>query len=652
MRKVPKTTKSIPVRIGKHDAAKTGQLSAGNEAASARQRFAQSLAGQMKSHGDSHLTLFKAVHHKHDVHSREIIARWACGRTVPRVPASFALLKRIEQRYQLPEDYFRNILKPTTPRSAFIESVTPNEQHLVRWHLPNNFDALTPAKRLEIIEWIRQNVLAGSTEFGRYMRRTAEKRYRIRFKQIGDVTLKGKWIDRFSANAGYLKARPGGSSPDPEAEAPAQLMLELADLVEFKRSTFALPGYQRFSGWSQSTAEHRANSYGRIFGALTSSPKSLVAGLGVHKTHITMGLMAFPRFWDWYLIWAEQRRGFFTKYELNILIDILSLLRKKTGWIRQHPELAQKLLPIPNLITRFDIRKARRNWSEVCDVAIHHLSVRAREVRRIMQIHRDPFLPVLPVLNSDAPLSEYKKIADEVLRQMPDEQSQPAEAAEAVRTYLMFRLGMHLGFRQRNLRELLLCPRGERKRGEVALRTLRCGELRWSELDSGWEVFAPSLAFKNWDSTFFNRQAYRLLLPDVDKLYYWIDKYIHQHRAELLNGRKDPGTFFVRKMRSDRTPASMDVSAFYFAWKNATQKFGIYNPFTKRGAIRGLLPHGPHTVRDVLATHVIKQTASYDLAAFAIQDTTKTVKLFYARFLPEEKIKLAAKVLNQVWEQD
>jgi hypothetical protein len=652
MRKVPHAGKSAPKLIVRNASTKSGKKTAPTKSISPRQKFAKSFSAAMKAHGEDHLSLFKAVQQEGVAHSRDILVRWASGRNVPRVPASFELLRRIEIRYDLPEGYFRKILKPESPRGDAIKSVTRSEQHLVKWHLPANFDDLPSAERARIFEWIQQNVLACSTEFGRYMKRTCEKRYRLRFRKLGDMQIKGAWIDRYTVNAGHLKGRPGGSLPDPEAEAPPQLVQELEDLVTFKRSTFALPGYQRYAGWSESTAEYRANSYGRLFGALVASPRSSIAGLGVRKSHITLGLMAFPKFWDWYLAWSERRRGFYTKYELNTLLDVLSLLRNKTGWIRQHPELAQRLLPIPGLISRFDIRKARRSWDEICDAGIDHMSVRVREVRRIMQTHRDPFLPILPILNSDSPLAEYKKIADEILRLMPDEKEQPVEAAEAIRTYLMLRLAMHLGFRQRNLRELLLCLPGQKRRGELALRELRCGELRWSELDAAWEVFAPALAFKNWDSTFFNRQAFRLLLPDVDKLYYWIDKYICRHRGELVEGRKDPGTFFVRKLRSVSASASMDEAAFTFAWRNATQKYGIYNPFTKRGAIAGLLPHGPHAVRDVLATHLIKQTGSYDLAAFAIQDTTRTVKLFYARFLPEEKVKLAAKVLNDVWSEN
>ncbi|MGV2481028.1 UNVERIFIED_CONTAM: hypothetical protein IGO34_29990, partial [Salmonella enterica subsp. enterica serovar Weltevreden] len=64
----------------------------------------------------------------------------------------------------------------------------------------------------------------------------------------------------------------------------------------------------------------------------------------------------------------------------------------------------------------------------------------------------------------------------------------------------------------------------------------------------------------------------------------------------------------------------------------------------------GLLPHGPHNVRDVLATHVLKLTGSYEQASYAIQDTPATVADHYGRFLPQDKAALAAQVLNRIWE--
>jgi hypothetical protein len=54
-------------------------------------------------------------------------------------------------------------------------------------------------------------------------------------------------------------------------------------------------------------------------------------------------------------------------------------------------------------------------------------------------------------------------------------------------------------------------------------------------------------------------------------------------------------------------------------------------------------------VRDVLATHLLKQTGSYEQASYAIQDTPETVAKHYARFLPQDKAALAADILNRAW---
>jgi hypothetical protein len=53
---------------------------------------------------------------------------------------------------------------------------------------------------------------------------------------------------------------------------------------------------------------------------------------------------------------------------------------------------------------------------------------------------------------------------------------------------------------------------------------------------------------------------------------------------------------------------------------------------------------------DVLPTHILKQTESYEQASYAIQDTPDVVQQRYGRFLPQDKAALAAKILNQVWQ--
>lgn len=140
-----------------------------------------------------------------------------------------------------------------------------------------------------------------------------------------------------------------------------------------------------------------------------------------------------------------------------------------------------------------------------------------------------------------------------------------------------------------------------------------------------------------------------MTLPDLGGLYYHIEAYIQDHRPLLLGEARDPGTFFVKTTKANTRDAAYDQNTFYEAWRLTIQRYGIFNPFTGRGAIKGLLPHGPHNVRDVLATHILKKTGSYEQASYAIQDTPEMVAKHYGRFLPQDKAALAAQILNEVW---
>jgi len=324
-----------------------------------------------------------------------------------------------------------------------------------------------------------------------------------------------------------------------------------------------------------------------------------------------------------------------------------ALTRSEVGWIRQHPELLKTVRPIEGLITPEEIEFASRDWHGACGTFHRHAAKRSKEIQRVMRVHRDPFEPIMCILEADSPLAEYRKITDEIVKRMPDEGRYPREAAEAVRSFLLLRIGLHLGLRQKNLRQLRVCPRGHFPTSERRLEDMKCGELRWSDREGGWEVLIPSVAFKNSGSSFFGQKPFRLILPDLLDLYTYLEAYIDRHRGILLGPAKDPGTLFVKTVKTTSLDAAYDSAKFYEAWQTVIQRYGIYNPYTGRGAINGLLPHGPHNLRDILATHILKQTGSYEQASYAIQDTPDVVQQHYGRFLPQDKAALAARILNR-----
>ncbi|KKB08813.1 hypothetical protein VE26_01710 [Devosia chinhatensis] len=608
--------------------------------------FGEALNMHMRRHGDTVRHLYLALASRGEAQDQRTLMKWCTGQLLPMTARSFVVLNNIERRYRLPLGYFKAKLphQARAIRGVTLSGLPAAERRRLAWHLPDDFLTRPKAEQEEILEWVRRVIISGSTDYRVFQAAAMRQRYAVRFTAFQNAP------------------RPPAPKPEDEVsdldaelesavvDAPAALDAEMNALLRFKTATLTAFGFQRNGVWNEETASQKVEHLGLMFGALASDPRSTVKGAGVPLDSVCFAMLIFPAVWDWYLQWRERRRGFYTKWEVDMLSVVLSMTRAETGWMRQTPALADRLKPVANMIEQDEIDRVRADWDAACDAFYKHARHRIREIERVARIHRDPFEPIMPVLEAASPVGEYRKITEEIMRLMPDERRYPKPAAEAVRSFLMLRFGMHTGLRQRNLRELLVCPRGRTPTSERHLEDKKRGELRWSERDQGWEVLIPSVAFKNSTSSFFGSKPFRLVLPDLAGLYDAIEAYIDRHRARLIDNAADPGTFFVKSVKRTSADASYNQNTFYEAWRLTIQRYGIYNPWTGRGAIKGLLPHGPHNVRDVLATHILKQTGSYEQASYAIQDTPAMVQQHYGRFLPQDKAAIAAKILNRVWE--
>lgn len=616
--------------------------------------FQEALALHMRRHGDSYWHLHRAVIRPTEVFDRKTIATWRSGRRIPQTTESMKVLRRIESRYRLPDNYFMAKL-PNKSRALTgfdIQGVPRSEQRRLSWHLPHDFNDRPVSEQETILEWVRRVILTGATEYRRFQAAAIKNRYAIRFPGLIEQNFSSPIIAK-DEDAEFDSLDSSDLDPDilySTIDAPAQLRNEMEKLIRFKTSTLTAAGYQRIGVWGTETAAQKIEHLGLLFGALAAVPASAVQGYGVPLRNLTFGLLVFPAVWDWYVQWRERRRGFFTAWEVDMLRLCLALTRQDTGWLRQSAKLFSVIRPVPGLVTASEIDEVQADWDRSCDTLHHHASARVKEVQRVARVHRDPFEPILPILEADSPVGEYRKITEEIVRLMPDERRHPVSAAESVRSFLMLRLGLHLGLRQKNLRQLLVCFRGDTPSTERQLVEAKRGELRWLDKDSVWEVFIPAIAFKNSGSSYFANKPFRLLLPDLAGLYNYIEAYLGRHRAILLRKARDPGTFFIKTVKTTSAGAAYDQTSFYEAWRLTIQRYGIYNPYTNRGAIQGLLPHGPHNIRDVLATHILKKTGSYEQASYAIQDTPDMVAKHYGRFLPQDKAALAAQILNKVWD--
>jgi hypothetical protein len=127
--------------------------------------FHEALALHARRHGESCWRLHRAVVRSGEKLDRKTIQDWVSGRKAPRSVLSMEILRRIEVRYRLPEGYFRGKL-PHRSRASHGHSpvgIGPSERRRLAWHLPDNFKTRPPAEQHAIIEWVRRNIISGST---------------------------------------------------------------------------------------------------------------------------------------------------------------------------------------------------------------------------------------------------------------------------------------------------------------------------------------------------------------------------------------------------------------------------------------------------------------------------------------------------------
>lgn len=82
---------------------------------------------------------------------------------------------------------------------------------------------------------------------------------------------------------------------------------------------------------------------------------------------------------------------------------------------------------------------------------------------------------------------------------------------------------------------------------------MKCGELRWSDRDNGWEFLIPAGAFKNSSSSFFGQKPFWLILPDLLDLYQYLDANIDRHRGVL---KREPSRFNAGAGTVDPSPSN------------------------------------------------------------------------------------------------
>ena len=315
---------------------------------------------------------------------RLTLDKWVKGTASPRSATSLQALDRIEHRYRLPSGSLRAKL-PHPARATIgnaLDDCPAAERRRLAWHLPDDFARRPLPEQDEIIAWVRANIISGSTDYRRYQAAAQRQRFAVRFRPLdGAVRWTGKHKTRSplvlndNATAGN-GATDGDGKADKTVsmvvDAPERLQREMTELLRFKTATLTAFGLRRSGVWNAETASQKIEHLGLMFGALAVSPEGEVRGYGADLASLSFAHLLFPRVWDWYLGWREARRGFYTKWEVDMLSIVLALVQKETGWLRQTPRLAEHLVPIPGLVDDEDITSARTDWNAACDAMHAH----------------------------------------------------------------------------------------------------------------------------------------------------------------------------------------------------------------------------------------------------------------------------------------
>lgn len=518
----------------------------------------------------------------------ESLCKLQAGTLVNKIPARY---QRRVPVSQLPESLRRNV--------SLARKVCP--------HLPDDFLGL-PLERQELIfDSISNEVIRRSDSYTKKASELRTMQYRL-------------------------------------IEWPATPKQEFEELAAFKTAERPPLGMMREGRWRPVSKEIMQMQFGFFFGALSlpSDAEDIsLRGLGLPGSQLTLALAVCPLLFDWYARFKCERRGGSASMAVMLLRNCIPLLKEKTGWLWQKPELAARLRPISDgpikLISEELVARALADWHGVCHEAIEHYRQLLIELEPLARQTRDPFLPIEGIISTDKPLEVFSFLSSEMRRTMPNRNTQPVYYHTAVRNCALVLLIAVTGLRRNTVAQLNYT--GDCS-GHLTLRGKR------------FELNIPRQLFKEEDSPFFGpknaQQDYSMKLPDVYGFNEIMSKYLEESRPFLLNKYfpdSEESPLFVSSKGSKRLRISpVQVSNVY---REATVNHLVENKWRGTG-IPNVMSHGPHSARHLRGTHAVIQTGSFQIAADANHQSERAARKSYARYATRNRNRRVNKELFDI----
>ena len=246
-------------------------------------------------------------------------------------------------------------------------------------------------------------------------------------------------------------------------------------------------------------------------------------------------------------------------------------------------------------------------WQEHCAESFATYRQLMKIIERDIKKSRDPFESIKDIIAMDRPLDAVFDAID----RMDQDRPPPGGEAELVwaRNRLLLSLLASNPLRARNLKEL-------------TWREDNSGSLR-RDPDGNYRIFLCSAQLKN--HTGAGKLDYDVLIqPDLTK---FIDKYLSDYLPRLSKGLTD--RVFVQTLHPERR----------WEWLNET-----FRELTKRYFVNSP-GFGPHCMRHIVATALIKLHGSFTAAAKVLHDLETTVRKHYGFLIGDD----GARWVGDLW---
>ena len=324
-----------------------------------------------------------------------------------------------------------------------------------------------------------------------------------------------------------------------------------------------------------------------------------------------------------------RNKRVYAEIDASLCRIIASWFDKRSGYFaHRRPTIAT----VPDLIDAAFVDRAVENWPEVAATAYDQLSRMGDDIADAAKKIRDPWHRIEPLLDMDEPLTPLFDAIDLMSTRRPGRHSSPIEIARHDRDQLIVHLLLQSRLRASNVREL-------------TWRSDNNGQLRQDK--SGlWFITLAQEFLKNAGSSALPPKGEDVVIeldPDDALLHETLNRYLlgeSATRGVLLPDATSHAVFPGKAIGGCLTK-----QAFYKSVSHFSARYLVWFPW-REGGIKGVLPFGPHSIRHLVATHVIKNSGTIEAAANALLDSVETLRKTYARFLSKDKSRITNRIIR------